>query len=809
MSRHIETKIDFGRIRTEVHTRARYLVPKWLPDGEFRGDEYFALNPKRDDKHIGSFSINVGGNGECGKFNDFADANCSGRDLIELYAYLFISARAVTKGDRVKAFRALAKELGIAPGDNAAPDGPHTSGKKSSQFEPIVPVPEDAPNPSFRHNKFGIAVKRWPFKDRDGSLLCFEVRFEPEGQSKEPRPYTYGTYTTDNGRTSTGWHWARPEKPYPLFNGDKIASNPGVPIVWHESARKAEAAEKLLPGFVHTASLFGSDSVKHADWSPLGGRDVLCCPDNDSPGKKAARTVAELALRSGATSAGIVIIPNNWPKKWDCADPLPPGVTAEMLHQMILDAEVIEQAPVTVSSPVTKTADGAIVRGTQLTDMGNAERFVLQHGENVRYCHAWGCWLRWDGKRWKPDKTGRVIQLAKKTVRSIYGEIKGRSLEESTDDIVNHAKNSEKVARLKAMIELAKSEPGIAIEPGEMDLNPYLFNTQSGTIDLETGEVREHRREDILTKCAPVEFDERATCPEWLKFLDRIMDGDHELIAYLQRAWGSLLLGKNPDQKLFLTYGRGANGKSTALETIRSILGPEYAKQTDFTTFLAKNAANDGPRDDIARLAGARFVVANEAEEGRRLSTTVIKQITGGDMVCSRLLYNQLFEYRPGFKIWLSANHKPIITQTDEGIWRRIELIPFSVHIPKEEQNPNLVAELSEERTGILKWLYSGCLDWMANGLRTPDKVSATTAAYRAESDPIGKFLEEACHIRGGVRTPSSVLLTAYNTWAAENNEPQVSAQLFGRQLKERGFESKRGTGGSNGWLGIQMKVYE
>jgi putative DNA primase/helicase len=248
---------------------------------------------------------------------------------------------------------------------------------------------------------------------------------------------------------------------------------------------------------------------------------------------------------------------------------------------------------------------------------------------------------------------------------------------------------------------------------------------------------------------------------------------------------------------LFFLHGSGANGKTTFLEIIRAITG-DYAAVADFTTFLEKRG--DGPRNDVARLFGARVVTSSEVGEGKRLNESLVKALTGGEMISARFLYADLFEFMPTFKVFLAANHKPVIRGTDDGIWRRVRLVPFTVQIPAEEQDKELLAKLRGELPGILRWALAGCILWQRHGLGIPDEVRAATEAYRSESDTMGAFLEEYCELGTGFEfsEPASALYAAYAQWAREGGEYQLSQTAFGRRLEERGIVAvKKGTGGS------------
>jgi putative DNA primase/helicase len=424
------------------------------------------------------------------------------------------------------------------------------------------------------------------------------------------------------------------------------------------------------------------------------------------------------------------------------------------------------------------------------TDLGNARRLVAGHGVDLRFCKPWKKWLVWDGQRWRDDATGEVMRRAKATAQLVYGATR----------TLKHATRSESRAGIEGMVVLAQTEPGMPVRPEDLDAAPWSLNVLNGTLDLRTGQLRDHHREDLLTKLAPVTYDPKAKCSTWLAFLDRVMGKDKELVRFLQRAVGYSLTGSIREQCLFILYGTGANGKSTFLGTISQLLG-EYATTTPTETLLVKTGGGGIP-NDVARLKGARFVSAIEAEDGRRLAEALIKQMTGGDTMTARFLYGEFFEFVPEFKIFLAVNHKPLIRNTDHAIWRRIRLVPFTVTIPEAERDKDLPEKLRRELPGILAWAVQGCLDWQREGLGMPEAVQKATAEYRAEMDVLDQFLAERCELAS---TPSEArglsvrvgrLYEAYERWcdAAGVRFPLTRPALSGR-LRDRGFTIKKSNG--------------
>lgn len=436
-----------------------------------------------------------------------------------------------------------------------------------------------------------------------------------------------------------------------------------------------------------------------------------------------------------------------------------------------------------------------------LTDLGNARRLVALHGKDLRYCHPFGRWYVWDGRRWREDATAAVERLAKATVQEIYAEAAGIEDDATRRALVKHALRSERRERLAAMLSLARSEPGIPVLPEELDRDPYLLNVATGTLDLRTGELRPHRREDLITRVLDVEYDPEAQCPLWLAFLNRVMEGNQQLIGFLQRAIGYCLTGDVSEQVLFLAYGTGANGKTVFLRTLLNLLGP-YGKPTDPELLLARHG--EAHPTGIADLMGARLAVVMETEEGRRLNETLTKWLTGGDRLKARFMRQDFFEFEPTHKIWIATNHLPTIRGTDYAIWRRIRLIPFTVTIPEDERDPHLVEKLRDELPGILAWAVRGCLAWQREGLKTPEEVKHATAAYKREQDVLAAFLEAYCVIGADARAMARDLYAAYCTWCGENGEKAMSQRQFGARLAERGFERVRlGTGYQ--WRGVGL----
>ena len=449
----------------------------------------------------------------------------------------------------------------------------------------------------------------------------------------------------------------------------------------------------------------------------------------------------------------------------------------------------------------------ADVRIFAASDIGNGERFAARNAGKVLYDHTARRWLKWDGMRWAQDTGSAVHARAKETARAIVGEIQAlpNEAEKQREALHKHAVYSEKAYGIRSMLEMARSEPEISTEQEKLDLHPWLFNLQNGTLDLQSGEFRGHRPEDRITKVSPVRFDPAAECPTWTAFLDRIFEGNTETIFFVQQMAGYILTADTREQCFFLLHGTGANGKSTLLNTLLYIMG-DYGKQADFETVLAKHT-DGGPRNDLAALVGARLVAASEGERGKRLAESMVKQITGGDAITCRKLYGEPFTYKPEFKLLLSTNHRPRIFGTDHAIWRRVRLVPFAVTVPEDEQDPLLADKLRAEASGILNWMLQGLQSWLEKGLIDADSVTTATAAYRGEQDALGPFIDECCTVGEATRAKLKELYETYKKWAEDSGEQPISKRVFSERLTERGFTVKSGTGNAYFAFGLGMKT--
>jgi putative DNA primase/helicase len=477
-----------------------------------------------------------------------------------------------------------------------------------------------------------------------------------------------------------------------------------------------------------------------------------------------------------------------------------PPLEAEEVEKIA--ASVARYEPAGSAAHISVNGHGNVQppRGYNLTDLGNAERFVAQHGENVRYCYAWSGWLTWTERRWKRDDTGGVHRLAKETVRAIYQEAAGAEDEDRRKALAKHAARSEAEAKIRAMLELAKSE--VPISPDELDPAPWLLNVPNGTVDLRTGELREHRREDLLTKMAGADYDPDAAEPTWAATLRRTLPSE-DVREFFKKLCGYAISGDVSEHVLAVLYGTGANGKSTILNALLAAAG-DYGMQAAPDLLVAKKGSHP---TEVADLFGMRLVASIEVEDGRRLAESLVKQLTGGDKVRARKMRQDFWQFDPTHKVFMAVNHKPEVRGTDTAIWRRLRLIPFEQTIPPAEQDKKLPQKLEAELSGILRWAVEGCLEWQRGGLRAPEEVRKATAGYRSEMDVIGAFLQDECEIGREFKESFTALYKRYEEWCEDGGERAETRRKFNARLKERGrFDARRsGPGGSNEWHGLRL----
>jgi P4 family phage/plasmid primase-like protien len=450
-----------------------------------------------------------------------------------------------------------------------------------------------------------------------------------------------------------------------------------------------------------------------------------------------------------------------------------------------------------------------------LTDLGNAERFIARHGKDVLYCALWGKWLIWDGHRWLVDEKGVVREWGNATIRAIPDEVRNETDPDKHEATLKWALASEQGKRLDTMLTFARSIEGVAVSPDELDRHPWLLNVANGTLDLRTLELREARREDLLTKVMPVAYLPEATCPLWEGYVRTAMSQPSaqgaaeqpEMEAYLQQLVGYMLTGDISEKMLPLAYDPGDTGKTTFTEILLDLFGDDYGMTASESTIAMKRGGNDAIPNDVAALRAARLVVVSETSQGLRLNEGRIKAMTGRNRIPARFLNQEWFSFVPEFKLIIETNHRPQIGGTDTAIWNRIKLIPFLNVLPKEHINKTLPDRLRGELPGILNWALAGCAAWREHGLVEPNLIKAANSEYRDQSDRLREFLAEECDVSDPTAmTRSSEIYRLYNFFAELRGQHPMSDQRFSEVMKERGFVKKERKG-IGYWVGIKPRV--
>lgn len=474
--------------------------------------------------------------------------------------------------------------------------------------------------------------------------------------------------------------------------------------------------------------------------------------------------------------------------------------------------------------PVAVTVAANQPGGRPLTDKGNAERLVDRFGDDLKYLtmNSSGQWYAWDGKRFREDARNSIQERAKDTVTGIYVEAGKEQDPTRRGQLIAHGKASESARSIACIPKLASSDPRVVVEPDQLNANKDLLNCLNGTIELKTGEFRDHRRADLITCLAPVEYDESATCPTWESTLNLIFPvdpkdpskgGNKGLIEYVQRLLGQSITG-HYSTTFPILHGNGSNGKSTIINTMIDILGGDYAMQGP-PGFLMEKKFESHPTE-IADLYGKRFVSISETKSGGKMDVSLAKMATGGERLRAHKMRKDNFEFEATFTLFLSTNHRPRITDTDDGIWRRVALIPFTAKFWNPERNESgteeyrlnkgMRAKLAVERSGILKWLIQGAAAWYADGLTEPPEVRAFTEEYRTEENMFGRFLDEKVD-QSGDGVSVAVAYLAYKKWAEASGERAWSKKAFSNEMKRSGIESSRGNGGV--WMYKTISIHE
>jgi putative DNA primase/helicase len=546
---------------------------------------------------------------------------------------------------------------------------------------------------------------------------------------------------------------------------------------------------------VRGAALAGSPELVEELARGLEGSQVIVAGDNDSAGKGFTKRLA-----AGLSKHGITVYVLNIPADgWDLTDwrnDNAEGFPAA-LHTAVKRAEpynetkgLLVDAATGALVPDATTATRAVELITEFSerygtsDVLSAHALVAFTGGTIKHAKGLGFYV-WDGKVWHQSET-KVRQLI---------HFMGASLSVAASTIPDAGEHTKKIAShfmntrsIDALIRELKAVPAVQVSADEFDARPELLSFSNGTVDLRTGELRAHDKRDMLTASLPIEFDPDAKAPRWEAFLSEIMPGLPDMPAYLRRLCGYGITGSTSEQCFAVLHGSGANGKSVLTDTLTEVFG-EITTTTAFSTFEDKGSG--GIPNDIAALRGARLVMASEGDSGRPMSEAVLKRVTGKDKVTARFMRQEFFTFAPTFLIMLATNHKPNFKGQDEGLWRRVKMIPFNRYFAPDERDYDLSEKLLAESAGIVAWAVRGAVEWFANGLQDPAAVKNATKEFRETADGLQGFMPGVLEATGNEddRILGNEAFSMYLDWCEAENLPQKERwrrTTFYRAMEER-----------------------
>lgn len=462
--------------------------------------------------------------------------------------------------------------------------------------------------------------------------------------------------------------------------------------------------------------------------------------------------------------------------------------------------------------PPPPSPSDSMQAGEFATDIDASLRFATAHAADLRYAPGLG-WLHWDGRRWATDAEGRAIELSKRSARAWTL----RYVNAGNADKARAALTLESNAHVRAAVDLAKVDPMLVVSVSKLDLDPWALNVLNGTINLRTGELRPHRREDLCTKMAPVTYDPAAMSDHLRRFVENCDRSTPGMGDFLARCFGCALTGDAEAETLFLLQGDGGSGKTTLVEAVASMLGDYSAKLTFESFCTSKHGRGPGAASpDLISLRGSRLAYASEGDQSARLDAGVVKMLTGNEPITARALYAEPITFPQTWKIWLVSNFDPKADSEDSGIWRRMMKLHFTA-IPAADRDPAIKRTLTTDagaQSALLAWAVAGCLDWQKRGggrigLAPPDAVQTATDTYRIKQDTMAQWWDDLlandAKLEPYGKTTVTVLRGHYEQWCRDNGAVQVLGKRFFAYLESRGLQNKRGTGGVRSWAGLEM----
>ncbi len=681
------------------------------------------------------------------------------------------------------------RQLGLDPGTggNGKNGGIHHGAAhgpgRPPKAKPILPVPTEAletlraaVRSEWAVERYGECVLGSRYTDANGEVMFCVARYEHQGKGKIIRPYYYGV----DGK----WHEGQAmEHRRPLLHLPEITGSTDPVLV----VEGEKCAEVKVPGFVVTTWAGGAEALDRTDWASLAKRETVIWPDADPPGLKAA-----LAIARRLPHASVLEIEGK-AGGWDIADAQAEGMD---LARFIADCPVLE-----MDSIKEKPTDP----GDLQKDYGHAAVLAPHFIGRFRWASHRGSWMEWAKAVWQPVDEARVAKIASDSLREEY--LSRISVAGNRSEIMAATaalRDACTYARVLAALAFLKGWPGVLTDVREWDANPWDLNAQNGILDLRTIELREHGVGDLVTRVASVDFDPTAAGPHWIAHIERCLP-NASIRRHVQRSLGRALVGATLEETLDIWHGAGANLKSTTAKVVMRVLG-DYAMKAA-PNLLIQTKSEQHPTS-VADLFGRRIVFSIEIDEGKWLAESLAKELTGGDRIKARFMRQDFFEFEPTHSLYMIVNHRPSIAGADQGIWRRVRLVPWTYSIPDSERRPQdeVVAELMAEGPAVLNWLLDGLRDWQADHGWTAGEVRAATNEYRAEQDALEDFISDVCLRSPSLTVPVGALYAVYLSWCELASRDPLGKRRFGDHLRAKGLiQDRTGHGRERCWIGLGL----
>lgn len=815
-------KIDFEEINSAAMGCLEGLLRDWLPGGRLEGNEYrcgsWAGQPGN------SLAINI----RTGKGGDFASGEMAG-DPIAIYAMCF----GVDMGTAAKG---VASAIGMSAGDDThkqltkyrklppPPIDEDTDEKRQLKLDKIISecIPLEGTVAvqylknrmitgcdtnifKFRPHPSGGGALVCIAKNEDGAIRAVQQIYLDSTGNKIHDPWQ----TPDKGekpikKRTNGYISGHPIRIPRLEN-----TSPDTPVIVCEGPEDAMTLS-LATGF----EVWAACSLANISKIPyIPNKQFLIARDNDEPDSIPDKAINKAMLTLiDRGFANLLCI--RAPEGIKDANELLQTSGMEAIVNMVNNAQPVRDYRDTelsnfkdsdnygVNTMINEHENPIFETCSRYphTDVGNAMRIKERWQNVVKWADGIG-WIIYSKGKWQAHLGEfRVLHMAAITAIEIQNEIPYAG-EHQKDSIRKWSKRSQGGSQINHALKLAKMY--LAINSTQLDWNPFFFNCANGVIDLKTAKLLKHSSEYLLTKQSDVTYDPNAKCPTWERFLKDIFPEDLEIIPFIQRAVGYSLTGDTREQCMFILHGTGSNGKSTFLDTLQGVMADYWTKTK--AEAVMDRGRNEGTAANpfITQLRGSRFVTASEFKSDRSLDESLIKEITGDEFISARNMYQAPIIFKPMFKLWMATNYKPEIRGNDEGIWRRLRLIPFKARFYDNDnadaplsgpfKDKMLMIKLKAELPGILAWAVRGCMDWQKNGLLPPDSIKDATNEYRREMDIIGTFLEDCCLLDDSEATVSANdLYNVYKNWCEDSGHNPLAKNKFGRRLTDRNIGRSR-----------------